>query len=196
MAVVLPDALRRTLAALPATLHTGDADVKWVEPQNLHLTLKFLGDAEDSRLAALTEALRAAVRPHLPFTITIQGIGAFPNAQHPRIIWVGIAEGAPALIALAASVDRACAKLGFPKDVRPFAPHLTIGRLRQAEAAAPRPSGQRVRSSRGPASLAESLKTADYRGGPPIPVGHVTLFQSTLSPHGPTYTPLAELPSG
>jgi len=177
VAVEFPAPLRDPVVAVQATLRAAGADVTWVEPANLHLTLKFLGDVDDAKVPALTDALRAAVQPHAAFTMTVEGIGAFPSTRSPKVVWVGVAADPSLLAALAEGVDRACMALGFPSETRPFAPHLTIGR---------------VRSRRGLAPLVKALQTVECLGGTPAPVDHVTLFQSTLSSKGPTYTPLAE----
>lgn len=179
VAIVLPTPLRGPIAAVQAALRAAGADVAWVEPHNLHLTLKFLGDVDEARAAALADALRAAVHPHPAFTIAVEGIGAFPSTRNPQVVWVGVSADPPSLGALAEAVDQTCAALGFPMETRPFAAHVTIGRLR---------------SRRGVASLIKALQAVECPGGGPAPVDRVILVQSTLSSKGAAYTPLVELP--
>jgi len=178
IAVELPEALRQEVAALVADLESSGADVKWVEVNNLHLTLKFLGNIEEAQLSSLKEALRASTLHLSPFAVSLEGIGAFPRTTSPRVVWVGVSQGSEDLIRLAHAVEQACSSLGFLVEDRPFSPHLTIGRVRSREQLA---------------SLIKKLQVAQFRGRAPAPVAKLTLFQSTLSPHGPTYTPLAEI---
>ncbi len=181
IAVELPEAARKEVESLQAELRATGADVKWVEVSNLHLTLKFLGSIEEAQAAALKEALGVAIQVLPSFSFQLEGIGAFPRTTSPRVLWVGVNEGEKQLVELAGIVEKVCAGLGFPQEERPFSAHLTIGR---------------VRSNNGLASLIKKLQVAEFRGDTPAPVNHLTLFQSTLSPQGPTYTPLAKLSLG
>jgi len=181
IAVELPDPLRQAVAALQTTLREAERGITitWVEPANLHFTLKFLGNIEEARIEGLNESLAVVARGHTPFMLQVEGLGTFPSTRHPRILWVGVTQGQEALAALAQVVEQACVSLRFPSEDRPFAPHLTIGRIRSPERVAPR----MIR-----------LQAVAVPAGPPVPVDHLTLFQSTLSSHGPTYRPLATIP--
>ena len=180
IAVELPGELREEVARFQEELTSADADVKWVEPANLHLTLKFLGNILDGQLPSLTEALRQACASLSPFTLTLEGIGAFPKTTAPRVLWVGVGEGKGELEKLAGQVEEACSRMGFAAEERPFSAHLTIGR---------------TRSTDGIARLVKKLQLAEFRGETPAGVGRLVLFQSTLGgPQGPAYSPLAEIP--
>ena len=179
IAVELPEPLRQEAAAFGGELQRTNADVKWVEAANLHLTLKFLGNTPEEQIPSLIGALRQACAPVPSFTLSLEGIGAFPKTTYPRVIWVGVNEGKGPLTALAEKMEEACAALGFPKEERPFSAHLTIGR---------------VRSQEGIGRLVKALQVAEFKGTVPAPVSRLTLFQSTLGPRGSTYTPLADLP--
>ncbi len=181
IAVELPEALRQEVVDLQANLRSSGSDVKWVEVDNLHLTLKFLGNIEEPQFSALKEALAIPAKGFSPFTIYLEGIGAFPRTTSPRVVWIGISQGKEALIELAQAVEKSCSTLGFTPEDRPFSPHLTIGRVRSRDRLA---------------SLIKRLQVAEFRGGTPAEVTRLILFQSSLSPHGPTYTPLAEFPLG
>src|SRR5262245_6799886 len=97
-----------------------DADVRWADREQLHVTLKFLGAVPDDRVAALSSALDAAVADLAPVALEVAGLGAFPGPTRPRVLWVGIRTGAGELARLAAAVDRALAPLGFPPEARAF----------------------------------------------------------------------------
>ncbi|MBI1953297.1 MAG: RNA 2',3'-cyclic phosphodiesterase [Candidatus Omnitrophica bacterium] len=179
IAVELTDALKEEAASLQADLRATGADVKWVEPAHLHLTLKFLGEIQENQVEPLKSALTASVQGLSPFATSLEGIGAFPSTTRPRVIWVGVSQGKEALERLAGQVEEACAGLGFAGEERPFSAHLTIGRVRGPD---------RV------ASLIKKLQVVEFHGNAPAPIDRVILFQSILSPHGPAYTPLAEIP--
>jgi len=181
IAVDLTDSVRERVSALQERLRSSRADVSWVAPANLHLTLKFLGNIEEDPIGSLKEALGSAAKELKPFSIRLEGIGAFPKTTSPRVLWVGVEAGKEELIGLGHAIHKACCSIGFPEEERPFSPHLTIGR---------------VRSHQETASLIQKLQTAEFSSSEPIPVKEVVLFRSDLSPKGPTYSPLAVLPLG
>lgn len=148
-------------------------------PENLHVTLKFLGGIDEARLHIVVDALHTAVRRHARFSIDVGGLGAFPSAARPRVLWAGVAAGDGPLTALAATVDTALVQLGFPREERAFSPHITIGRVRETRRAP---------------GLAEALGAAEGRRFGRVAVDEVTLMRSDLSPRGARYTPLAALP--
>lgn len=157
-------------------------DVKWVAPENMHLTLKFLGDTPASRLSEIEAALQAACAAHAPFEISIEGRGCFPNFQRPRVIWVAVRDRGQALARLQADIERTVAPLGWPTEERGFSPHLTLGRVargasRDAEAAI----GRAVEKS-----VVEQIGVQRVAG--------VSLMRSDLQPSGPIYTRLLHTP--
>lgn len=107
--------------------------VRWVKPGNIHLTLKFLGDVERSRLPEIADALKSVAAGCAPLTIGINGAGAFPNTMTPRVFWIGVDEPTGALLSCRDAVEAACESLGFPREKRKFSPHLTIGRIKGQE---------------------------------------------------------------
>ena len=178
----------RTFVALEldASVHAAVADyvstwrsmpgVAWARPENLHLTLKFLGNVATARLPALTERLAAATATLPAFMMRVAGVGAFPNLARPRILWVGC-EAAP-LAALAGAVDTACVQAGFAPEERAFHPHVTLGRVREP--------GRRDRFP--------FLATDGGRDFGSSTVSAIVLFASKLGSGGARYTPLASLP--
>lgn len=110
-------------------LRQSEAHLRVVPPENLHLTLKFLGEVEEGRTGAVTDVLEAAARGLAPFTMVLRGTGAFPRLTAPRVLWIGV-EGADSLVAFAQRLEDGLAALGFPQGRRPFAPHLTVARVK------------------------------------------------------------------
>ncbi len=154
--------------------------VRWVRPQGIHLTLKFLGEVPASQIPQITAALREACRVHTPFTFTVGGVGCFPNPRSPRVVWVGVEEESGALVALQKSVEKAMTQLGFPRESRPFHPHLTLGRTRK---------GLRNTDRR---RLGDAIATAGVGLLGEVSVDAVYLMRSDLRPSGAVYTALAE----
>ncbi len=176
---VSPAALRRA-ADLIERLQASDVQVKWVNPSNMHLTLKFLGDVAEAELPAVCRAVDQAATPLQPFEISLVGAGAFPDLRRPRTVWIGVDRGADALCRLQAALDKSLKKLGFPKERRRFHPHLTIGRIRQSPAAASL-LGERIRE----------LEQFDAAGAT---IDSVVVFASHLAKTGPTYEVLSRAP--
>ncbi len=177
IAVEMGLAVREAAARMVAQLQPARADVKWVETQNLHLTLAFLGDVLLRETHEICKVLTEAVQDLPPFDLEIRGAGAFPTLQRPRTIWLGAAAGREPMIALQERIETALhKKLGYRRESRRFQPHLTIGRVR----------------SGGPAiaELARILtEHADYEFGLTA-VDEVVLFSSELTPKGPIYEAL------
>lgn len=151
--------------------------VRWVPCENIHLTIKFLGDVPTANLSAIQKILSSEASHHPPFFLNIGGIGAFPNMRRPRVIWAGC-ETPPVLADLHKAIDAETHKLGYPSDDRPFSAHLTLGRISQS--ATPEEVGG-VSQALGKMSV-ESLGT--FR------VDRFHLFQSDLRPSGAVYTSL------
>ncbi len=155
--------------------------VRWVPVTNIHLTLKFLGETSRTTLEQLAALLRAEAAEHISFSILAGGLGVFPNRAQPRVLWIGL-TAPDALQALQRNVEGICARLGYPPEDRPFAPHLTIGRIN------PRlnpEEKQRIRAA------LEEVKIEELGN---IPVEAIHIFQSDLRPEGAVYTRLYTLP--
>ncbi len=131
VAVELPDAVRNALHEGTNLLRQSNPAVRWVPPDNMHITLKFLGEITENRTARVREAVTAAAVRHPPFQVALGSVGAFPNLNRPRVVWIGVREGAEPLAALAADADSALEAEGFMREKRPFRAHLTVGRCRK-----------------------------------------------------------------
>ncbi|MEZ0395865.1 MAG: RNA 2',3'-cyclic phosphodiesterase [Anaerolineales bacterium] len=162
-------------AALPRPL------IRWVAPQNIHLTLKFLGDVSPGNLERLADVLRLEAKTHAAFRAAVGGLGVFPNPRRPRVIWVGF-EAPADLARLQHSVEAVCARLGYPPEGRAFSPHLTLGRVAQTASAA---DLERIR---------QSLQTAAVAPLGNFLVEALHIFKSDLQPGGSVYTRLYSLP--
>jgi 2'-5' RNA ligase len=180
VAVHLPDEIRGRLAAVQDRLRSIRADVSWVRPGNIHLTLKFLGEVEPARLDRIRAALGGVARETESCEASVAGVGSF-GGRIPRVIWAGIVEGAEALRALAVRVDAAMAGVGFPRESRPFSPHLTLGR---------------VRSPRNAAELLGALRAEGRADFGATRVTAFFLMQSQLNPQGSIYTVIDSYPLG
>lgn len=181
LAIELTPQLRLALSELQSIIKKGLPPVSWVRPESIHLTLKFLGETDESLVDELRQAVSRAAAGHAPFSITIGGLGVFPNARAPRILWVGLEGELEALRDLAAEVEQACEALGFPSETRPFNPHLTLARIKQNG----REVGQAL-ARRGVLDHQANLGT--------LRVEAVVCMQSDLKPTGAVYTRLWEAP--
>jgi len=154
--------------------------VRWVRPEGVHLTLKFLGDTLPDQVEAVKAALDRAASEVSPFTFSVGGVGCFPNTYRPRVVWVGLQEPTGTLSRLRDAVESHVAPLGFPAENRPFHPHLTLGRVqRHASKSEVREVGEVVASA-GVGALDEMRVT------------RVSYIKSDLRPSGAVYTILHE----
>lgn len=178
VAILLDDPVRAAVASTVERLRPLGRAVAWVPPQNLHVTLQFLGGQSEERLAAAEAALGDAVALSAPVDVTFHGIGAFPGLERPRILWIGLAHGALEVRALQARVSDALAARGFPKEDRPWHPHLTIGRVFD---------DRRWRREAGPERQSAVARAATTTFGT-LRVAEVALMRSDLSAAGAHYT--------
>jgi 2'-5' RNA ligase len=174
-----PEEVKRGIAAIQARLKKqfGGA-VRWVRPEGIHLTLKFFGDIPIGAVETIGGVVHEQVRGLSPLTLQVQNIGAFPNANRPRVIWLGITGDVGRLVALQKKIDTGLHAYGFEQEERAFSPHLTLGR---------------VKSPQGMAGLGNIIEAGDATAGE-FQAAELILFKSDLRPDGAVYTKLGVFP--
>jgi 2'-5' RNA ligase len=177
-AVKIPDTLKTQLAGFVGNLSSMPGKVKWVEPGNMHLTLKFLGETSPDLLADLKAAGEETAAEFKPFSVVVSGCGAFPNLRSPRVFWVGIDDDEKRLQSLQKNLDYRLGQLGFEREAKKYSPHLTVGR---------------VKDRGGLGQLTEAFSRAEF---PPVrvEVADFFLIESKLRPTGPIYADLLRFP--
>ena len=169
------DAVLKRMAEVQGLLMKTEADLKPVEPRNIHVTVRFLGNITPGTVEKIYEEMKQV--QFTPFSIKIRGVGAFPNPRYPRVVWVGISEGSNELRSIFSQLEPRLQGLGFAPDPKGFSPHLTIAR---------------VRSGRNRAELAQCIaENADADVGV-IRAECLRLKKSDLTPRGPIYSTLKE----
>jgi 2'-5' RNA ligase len=159
-----------------------DRTVRWVKPAAMHLTLVFLGDTPSDKLDTITQGMTVAAAGIPPVTITVTGLGCFPNTRRPRVVWVGVEETTGSLRQLKRALDRELEPLGFTSEKRRFSPHLTLGRVHK-------------RADRGDIQrLGKVVESATLKDAGQMTARKVHLIRSDLRPDGPIYTILASAP--
>jgi 2'-5' RNA ligase len=184
VAVPLPGSLLDELANVQRRLkgRVPDRSVRWVRPEGIHLTLKFLGDTPVDKLEQIKQALTAVARNAPSCGFTVGGLGCFPNPRRPRVVWVGVQEPSGRLAAVQDAVEEVLAPLGYEPEGRGFKPHLTLGRIGR-------------KTSRGDAALVgEVVAGTDIGQLAEVAVEEFDLIRSVLKPTGAEYTTLAEFP--
>jgi 2'-5' RNA ligase len=170
-------AIRDRAVSLQEKLAQSSNDVKWVEPENLHITLLFLGEVDDRELPAVCRAVSDNLQEQPSFSLSVEGVGCFPNPRRPRVLWIGVGEGTQELCAIHDALERPLLDLGcYRREERKYTPHLTLGRVK----------------GEGPVDqLGEALaKQAGWRGGQAV-VNQIHVMSSKLGPHGPEYAVLS-----
>jgi 2'-5' RNA ligase len=183
IAIELPnpvcDAIQRQTTRLRQTL--GDDIIRWVPTQNMHLTLKFLGDTTTAYLGFLKQLLAREAESHPQFNLQLSGLGSFPTSHKPRLLWIGI-HAPTDLAALQNSIETGTSRLGYEQEERAFSPHLTIGRVRQNISP---PELQKIHTA---------LDTIQLGNIGIARVDSIHLFKSDLQPSGSIYTKLFSAP--
>ena len=174
----LPAFARDRLASTQQRLRESGAQVSWVKPHNIHLTLKFLGPVPADRLREVVRAAQRAAVPAPPVPLELTVLGCFPDKRAPRVVWAGLKQIPEELGNLQQRVERELVATGFPAESRPFSPHFTLGRVR---------SGRNIRKLVA-AMQAERLEPLRFEAA------EVVVMASRLHPSGALYTPVSRIP--
>ncbi len=181
VAIDLPKSVRSALQAAQETLNSCGLRVRWVRPQGMHLTLKFLGNIKAGLTDDIVHAMALAAKGRAGLALTAKGIGVFPHVRRPRIIWAGLSGRLEVLKSMAETLDAHLASLGFPRETRAFKAHLTLGRVKG-----------KIVADRLQAAI-DKLETFESEG---FEVSQIILFKSELRPSGAVYTKINEVPLG
>ena len=172
IAVEIPESIKSRIERLQEPLRQIGAKVSWTKPSNIHLTLKFLGGVEASRIERVSRAVERAARGIAPFEVEIGGTGCFPSPRSPRVLWVGLPDVPEALRQLYSNLESELEREGFPLEKRRFSPHLTIGRIREQHNAT---------------AVAEALIASGFEPEA-FKANEVIVMRSDLKPTGSIYT--------
>ena len=175
-AVELPRNVKAEMAHLQTELRRAGADVGWTNPENIHLTLRFLGEIEEGRLNSLKQVCAETVAEFHPFSLCLKETGYFPDFRRPRVLWVGLGGSIEIATQLQNRLEQGLMAFGFDREDKPFKPHLTIGRVK---------SGKNIKPL---------VAKADMYRLPELSfeVGEIVLFKSELLPAGARYTALSK----
>jgi RNA 2',3'-cyclic 3'-phosphodiesterase len=173
IAVDVPNEIRKSLGDVQRALRPLSSSARWVAPESIHITLRFLGEVPDKRLDEINTALTGLTWK--PFTITVHGVGFFPGTRSPRVFWAGME--APTMQGLAEQLDTRMESLGFDKEKRAFRPHITMAR---------------AKSTRIDSSLVSAAAKYEEHDFGSFPVDRIFLFKSTLKPSGAVHEKLKE----
>ncbi len=186
IAVEVPQTARQTLAeAVRELADQTPGNVRWVDAQGIHLTLKFLGDIHTQDAGEIITALNSPVRQVSPFSLQLSGLGMFPNARRPRVLWAGIEGQQDSLSNLQQCVEGVLVQMNHPTERQTFSPHLTLGRVRDGISPGARRRIIQAMSAASPASMVVSE---------PWTVEQVHLFRTTFTPQGSIYTSMGAVP--
>ena len=179
IAVDISNRMQTSAAKLIARLSANAVDYNWVEKANLHVTLNFLGDVEESELPAVCQLVKNTVADFGSFELSLEGLGCFPNLEKPRVVWMGCRGGLHEMAALNSRLADALEEMRFPRERNDYRPHLTLGRLR--------------RGGRWNPSLTEAVSNgAGLQGGSTI-VNQVVVYSSFIDRSGPSYTAMSRI---
>lgn len=178
VAIDLPESIKQDLEKLQSLMMTETRGIRWVKPENIHLTLKFFGNVEIGRILQIERAIEKIVRNYKPFQLTPKGCGAFPSIKNIRVIWAGLEGDLNILLDLQRNLELEFESIGFPREERAFSPHLTLGRAKNI-----------TRDEKIGKSI---VKAAGFQSSP-FWVSEIVIFKSTLTPSGSVYNRISAI---
>ncbi len=178
VAISLPENIKNHIRAVQAEFKNQGLKMRWVRPENIHITLKFLGDIKKSDIENIEMAMENGARGISPLKLMVKGAGVFPGLRRPRVLWAGLKGDTGHLLNFWKELDKNLDKAGFPSENRPFKAHLTIARIKQA-----------IDTGK----LVEMMEKFAQSESEAFIAGKITLYQSRLKPSGPVYTKLKEV---
>jgi len=176
IAIDIPQSIKNIIARVQSDFKESGADVKWVNPELIHLTLKFLGNIKEEQIDEIKKSMIKSVKGITPFFMTLRDIGVFPNIRYPRVIWMGLEDKTERLLILQKNIEENLNILGFTPEERKFSPHLTIGRLKS------------LKGKSRLANMIHAKKDMNIDGS--ISVNKINLIKSELRVTGPIYSVL------
>lgn len=177
IAIELPEKIIYTISKVQEEIKSYGLKIRWVRPENIHLTLKFLGDIKTADTEKVARAVSESATGYPALSLAVKGIGVFPGIKKPRVLWLGISKQLDLLTALQKTLDEKLEAMGFPKEKRPFRGHLTLGR---------------IKSVIDPKTLHDVLKEFIQFESEPFFADRIILYKSDLKPNGAVYTKLVE----
>jgi 2'-5' RNA ligase len=177
IAIELPEKIIYTIRKVQEEIKSYGLKIRWVRPENIHLTLKFLGDIQEADTEKVERAVSESVTGHPPISLAVRGIGVFPGIKRPRVIWLGVSNPLDVLTTFQKTLDEKLEAMGFPKEKKPFRGHLTLGR---------------IKSNIDPKTLNDALKEFTRFESEHFLADRIMLYKSDLKPNGPVYTKLIE----
>ena len=181
LAIEIPRTILKKIEEVQEDLKLSQADVRWVNPEKIHFTLKFFGNIEESRIEPIVKSIEGPIRTTSPFSLKVRGVGAFPHLKNPRVIWMGLVDEKEVLDYFQKQLEEALEKIGFEQEEKAFHPHLTLGRMK---------------SGKGRAELVGRMERHKEEEFGNFQIERVVLFKSDLRPSGPIYTSLRQVKLG
>jgi 2'-5' RNA ligase len=176
IAIEIPAAVRKRISEVQNEFQKENERISWTKPENIHVTLKFLGDVEENKIDAIASVVQKTAKNIQSFNVKVKNLGAFPNLRRARVLWVGLENATAELTQIAEGMETGLSQLGFPEEERKFSPHLTIGRVKSAL------------STR----FVEKFQNYAFEGGE-FQVEEIVVMKSDLRPSGAIYTPLRKV---
>lgn len=180
IAIELPLKIKESLARLMKDLQREGVQGRWVPLDNIHLTLRFLGNIQDEQVGDIVRLMEETAEGFHPFTVSLEGLGAFPHAARPRVLWVGVGDGKEPLSRLQAQLEKGLVSMGFPPEDKAFKPHLTLARFKFPKV--------EVRKR-----VYQACRKREKEGWGTMEAASVILFESILSPQGACYRKVEEV---